>query len=234
MAGAARRLLLLAAPRTQSQVERQLRTDLGRAAVGRHAPDIAALAADCINAAADRLVAARGGPPWDEDAYAELASAAKARLAPLAVAAARQAAAVVAATGSLQERLDALPPSLSPAVDDMRSQLGRLVHPGFVAATGLKRLQDLPRYAEAIRLRLDKLRERPQRDQQLMGEAWELENQYAEIVAALPRARRAAADVQDARWLLEELRVSLFAQTLGTPVPVSPQRLRRTLAALRA
>jgi ATP-dependent helicase HrpA len=233
MARASRRLLLLAAPRTESQVERRLRVDLGRAAVGRWAPDIPALAADCIDAAADRLVAARGGAPWDEDAYEHLADAARTRLTPLAVAAARQAGAIVATTAALQERLDKVPASMSSSVEDMRSQLRRLVHPGFVAATGLTRLQELPRYIEALRLRLDKLRERPDRDVRLMADARTLEDEYAALLATLPRSRRIEADVQDARWLLEELRVSLFAQTLGTPTPVSPQRLSRALAALR-
>ena len=98
--------------------------------------------------------------------------------------------------------------------------------------TGLARLQDLARYVEAIRARLGKLRDRPDRDRDLMARARALEAAYDDLVAGLPPSRRTDADVLDARWMLEELRVSLFAQTLGTAHPVSEQRVRRTLTSL--
>ena len=116
----------------------------------------------------------------------------------------------------------------------MRAQLRTLVRPGFVTATGLARLRDLGRYLEGVRVRLDKLGDRPARDRELMATARAVEGQYADAVAALPRSRRGDPDVVDARWLLEELRVSFFAQALGTARPVSAQRVRKALAALGA
>ena len=228
-----RRLLLLAAPRVLPHVERRLQASRGLSALGRKAPRSADLAADCVVAAADRLLAARGGPAWDEDGFRRLKGAARERLAPLAVAAAGQAADIVAAASALTDRLDsaAPPPALAPAIADMRDQLARLVHPGFVTAIGLARLQHLPRYIEAIRLRLAKLRERPDRDQDLMARARAVEAAYDDLVATRPGAA-ADPEVADVRWMLEELRVSLFAQTLGTAHPVSEQRLHRTLATL--
>jgi ATP-dependent helicase HrpA len=193
---------------------------------------IEALAADCVLAAADRLLASRGGPAWDDEGFERLREAARDRLAPLAVAAAGQAASIVGAASSLGERLASAPPGLAAAASDMTSQLGDLVYPGFVAATGLARLPELTRYLEAVRLRLGKLRDRPDRDRELMATVRSLEDRYAEAVEALPPSRRSGSDVADARWLLEELRVSLFAQSLGTPVPVSPQRVTRAIAAL--
>ena len=229
MWAATRRLLLLAVPQAGSQVVRRLRTQPELAGV----VDVAGLAADCVKAAADRLLAARGGPAWDEDGYRRLVEAARDRLAALAVAAAGQAAGIGAAVAALEVRLGGISaPALAPATDDMRRQLARLVHPGFVTAAGLTRLQDVARYLEAVRVRLDKLRERPDRDRELMACAHAVEIAYDDLVAHLPTERRAEPDVVDARWLLEELRVSLFAQALGTARPVSEQRVRRTLAAL--
>jgi ATP-dependent helicase HrpA len=102
-----------------------------------------------------------------------------------------------------------------------------------VAATGLTRLPHLGRYVEAIRLRIDKLRERPERDRELMARVHAAELAYDETVAQLAASRRSDPDVVDARWLLQELRVGLFAQTLGTARPISEQRFHRALAALR-
>jgi ATP-dependent helicase HrpA len=214
--------------------------DRGRGRVDRHASrvltDLAALAVDCATAAADRLIAARGGPAWDEAGHRRLEEAARERLAPLAVAAAGQAGDVVAAAAALRGRLDRLAtgaPTLAPAVADMRAQLDRLVHPGFVAATGLARLPHLGRYVEAVRVRLDKLRERPDRDRELMGRVHAAEAAYDELVTGLPPGRRTDPEVVDAGWLIEELRVSLFAQALGTAQPISEPRFHRALAALR-
>jgi ATP-dependent helicase HrpA len=232
MAAGTRRLLLLAVPRAQAQVERRLRGEPGMGAVRPPAPGIADLAADCATAAADRLIEARGGAAWDEDGYRRLEDAARERLAPLAVGAAAQASAVVIAAAGLASRLEDVPPALAAAAADIRDQLARLVHPGFVAAAGITRLQHLARYVEAVRLRLDKLRERPDRDRDLMARVQVLESAYDDVVAGLPAGRRADADVVEVRWMLEELRVSLFAQILGTAQPVSEQRVRRALAAL--
>jgi ATP-dependent helicase HrpA len=152
----------------------------------------------------------------------------------LAAGAAAQAADLVAAAVALDARFDAArAPVLRPAVDDMRAQVRALVRPGFVAATGLARLRDLGRYLEGVRVRLDKLGERPDRDRDLMHRVRDLERDYADLVAGLPRDRRAAPEVVDLRWLLEELRVSFFAQALGTARPVSEQRVRKALTALR-
>jgi ATP-dependent helicase HrpA len=225
MWAATRRLLLLAVPRAQSQAERRLRAK-------RVLTDVNDLAADCVTAAADRLLAARGGPAWDEDGYRRLEEAARDRLAPLTIAAATLAAEIVLAASALTDRLGNAAPALEPAIADMRSQLSRLVFPGFVAASGLTRLQNLARYIEAARLRLDKLRERPDRDRNLMARARALEAAYDDLLASLPPSKRADASVVEARWMLEELRVSLFAQTLGTAHPVSEQRVTRALASL--
>ncbi|HEX8802857.1 MAG TPA: DUF3418 domain-containing protein, partial [Acidimicrobiales bacterium] len=151
----------------------------------------------------------------------------------LAVGAAGQAADLVVGAAAVDVRLRSMvAPVLAPAVDDVRAQLARLVAPGFVTEAGLARLLDVRRYLEAVRLRLDKVGARPDRDRALMVRVRALEHAFAESRAALPPERRDAPDVVAVRWMLEELRVSFFAQVLGTPQPVSEQRVRRALAAL--
>jgi len=119
------------------------------------------------------------------------------------------------------------------AQSDMRAQLSGLIYPGFVTATGYRRLPHLTRYLRGIERRLDKLPENPARDAANMAIAQRAEQAYREAVADLPAARRHDADVNDVRWMLAELRVSLFAQILGTPAPVSENRVLGALARLR-
>ena len=109
------------------------------------------------------------------------------------------------------------------ATADAAQQLQRLVPKRFLAATPWTRLQHLPRYLNAIVLRLDKLRADPARDAARLAELKPQEQRYWRLVAE----RKGAVDerMQDFRWLLEELRVSFFAQELRTPQPVSVKRL---------
>nr|WP_239078732.1 DUF3418 domain-containing protein [Cellulomonas marina] len=125
--------------------------------------------------------------------------------------------------------------ALLATVQDVREQAAALVHPGFVVETGADRLPQLTRYLRAARLRLEKAADSPQRDADL---AWQVRDVTEAYRAAVTRAAAAPPDVaRDAaleavRWQLEELRVSLFAQTLGVPVPVSTTRIRKALATL--
>jgi ATP-dependent helicase HrpA len=229
-----RRLLLLAVPRARSQVKQRLDAEPALASTGPGLPGPSELLDDCLTAAADRILTTHGGPAWDEDGHTLLERQARNRLARLAVAAAGRSAGIVAAASDVDERLTATSvPALRPAVDDMRQHLARLVYPGFVCDAGLERLPDIARYIEALEHRLHKLRERPERDREQMLRASTLEARYDDLVSRLPPSRRQDPEIVEARWLLEELRVSLFAQVVGTAKPVSEQRVGRTLAALR-
>ena len=136
--------------------------------------------------------------------------------------------------GTVGARLDvARADAVRPAVADMRRQLSRLIFPGFVTAMGYRRLPHLTRYLRGMERRLDKLPENPARDAASMAIARRAEQAYREAVAGLPAARRTDSDVADVRWMLEELRVSLFAQTLGTQAPVSENRILAALDRLR-
>jgi len=114
--------------------------------------------------------------------------------------------------------------------DDITAQLQRLVPKRFALDTPWAQLQHLPRYLKAITARLDKLRADAARDAKLMSEVRPLEQRYTRRLAELKGVRDARLD--DFRWQLEELRVSLFAQELRTPQPVSVKRLDKVWAQL--
>ncbi len=109
---------------------------------------------------------------------------------------------------------------------DATQQLQRLMPKGFLASTPWTQLQHFARYLKAIVLRLEKLRDDPQRDAARLAELRPQETRYWRLVAE----RRGVVDerAQEFRWLLEELRVSFFAQELRTPQPVSVKRLEKT------
>ena len=116
------------------------------------------------------------------------------------------------------------------AAADGQQQLQRLIGPLFVRDTPWPQMQHLARYLKAITLRLDKCRSDPTRDAQRMAEIRAQEQRYWRLVAE----RKGVTDERmlEFRWLLEELRVSLFAQELRTPQPVSVKRLDKAWAQL--
>jgi ATP-dependent helicase HrpA len=116
-------------------------------------------------------------------------------------------------------------------VDDLQAQLQRLMPKRFVLQTPWSQLQHFPRYLKAITLRLDKLRADAPRDAKLLSELRPLEQRWSRRVADLKGTTDAR--VEDFRWQLEELRVSLFAQELRTPQPVSVKRLEKVWAQLQ-
>ena len=119
---------------------------------------------------------------------------------------------------------------LLPALTDMRAQLGRLVHRGFVGEAGAAQLRRYPVYLAALEQRHERLPGQVNRDRQLMDQAADLQEAYLHQVEAQPAGRPPGARLRQVRWMLEEYRVSLWAQQLGTPYPVSDQRIRRSLS----
>lgn len=142
---------------------------------------------------------------------------------------ARTAAGILAERAGLEKKLNGLAKAFPEAAADVRQQIARLLAPGWLARTPWERLQHLPRYLKAASLRLDKLRADPARDARLAAELAALEHPYRRDAAR----RASSADFEQFGWLLEELRVSLFAQELKTPVPVSAKRLAKLWHGLR-
>ncbi|QTX04042.1 ATP-dependent RNA helicase HrpA [Agromyces archimandritae] len=121
--------------------------------------------------------------------------------------------------------------ALMAALADARSDLEGLVHRGFIRDTGLERLPRLPRYLQAITARVADLQENPGRDRQRMNEIDEAREAYEQAGGTIPIDPDADPRLVRVRWMLEELRIGLFAQRLGTAEPVSVQRIRKALAA---
>ncbi|MBN9460966.1 MAG: ATP-dependent RNA helicase HrpA [Burkholderiales bacterium] len=117
------------------------------------------------------------------------------------------------------------------AAADIEAQLAGLLPRGFIGSTPAAQLKHLPRYLKAIGLRLDKLRSEPARDAQRQAELAPLLRAWRQLAAQ--RRGQADARLEEVRWLIEELRVSLFAQTLRTAMPVSAKRVQKALDGLR-
>jgi ATP-dependent helicase HrpA len=116
------------------------------------------------------------------------------------------------------------------ALTDAREQLAGLIYRGFVSGTGLDQLRHLPRYLQALAWRLEKLPENPGRDRVWMTEVQTATARFTDAGGSIPLAPHPAPNLVHARWMLEELRVSLFAQHLGTAETVSLQRITKVLA----
>jgi ATP-dependent helicase HrpA len=119
--------------------------------------------------------------------------------------------------------------AMAPAVADVREQLAGLIYRGFVAETGARRLPDLVRYLRGMAHRLEKAPMDLRRDAGRMEIAARVTEDYEDVLAKLGPSGRHRPDVAAIRWMIEELRVSLFAQPIGAAIPVSEQRI---LAAL--
>jgi ATP-dependent helicase HrpA len=165
--------------------------------------------------------------PQDEPAFKARIEEGRTRLNLIAQEVARLAGAILVEYQAAARKLkDSRPPK--DVADDIAAQLQRLVPKRFIVSTPYAQLQHFERYLKAIVLRLDKLRADPARDAARMAELRPLEQRYQRRLAELKG--RDDARLQEFRWMLEELRVSLFAQELRTPQPVSVKRLEKAWA----
>ena len=221
-----RRLLLLTLPSPARAVldalTPQQKLALSRDTDGRPAEAVR----DCIAAAVDALVAQAGGPAWDEAGFASLRDHVGRRLAGRAGEVLRLVAEIHAIAHELRLALSVVPPvAMRPSYDDMRAQLADLVPVDVATSTGTERLTHLPRYLEAIRQRLERLPRDTTRDITLMQRVHAVEDAWHDALDALPATAVVPAPLGEVKWMLEELRVSLFAQRLGTAHPVSEKRI---------
>ncbi|MFG2224427.1 ATP-dependent RNA helicase HrpA [Streptomyces sp. NPDC048644] len=228
-----RRLILLNIPSNpakfaQSKLSNQQKLALSRNPHG----SIPALFDDCVTAAADRLMAARGGPAWDEESFRKLFDGVRADLVDATMQTIGQVQEVLAAWQACERRLkDTTFPSLLPSLADVKEQLAALIKPGFVTAHGAKRLPDLMRYLVAADRRLQQLPTNAERDRARMAKVKEMQDEYAWLLEQFPQGRPVPAAALEIRWMIEELRVSYFAHALGTAYPVSDKRIVKAVDA---
>jgi ATP-dependent helicase HrpA len=219
MHGGVRRLLLLAVP-------------VGKRAVGRDTST--SLLPDCCVAAADAVIHRHGELPYTQAAFEALLTAARDALPTEAARLLKLANEVRLAATAVRTRLDRLvAPPVAASAADARAQLERLTRDGFVRTAGPTRLADLVRYVKAIDLRLTKLPEAPQKDAANLREVAALERRYTELLRRTAR-QDVTAEMVDVGWMLEELRVAVFAQTLGAAKGTSAARVSKALVAMGA
>ena len=146
---------------------------------------------------------------------------------------ARTAAGILAERGALDRKLAPLSRTFPAQAAEITQWADELLAPGWLARTPWERLQHLPRYLKAASARLDKLRADPQRDARLAQELAALERPYRQAVSGRAKFGPTGPPLEQFGWLLQELRVSLFAQERRTPVPVSVKRLTKLWQSLR-
>ncbi|MFE3752991.1 ATP-dependent RNA helicase HrpA [Nocardia tengchongensis] len=190
-----------------------------------------ALVEDCRACAADELIAANGGPVRSPEQFQALVEKVRPQFTSAVAAIVRSVVPVLAEAHRVRATLaDSRDPD---ATDDVTHQLDDLIFPGFISEWGSVRLRALPRYLEAARLRLDALPASANRDRAGMIELDRVHAAYDRLVASLPEGRRGGRDIVEIWWMIEELRVSLFAQQLGTPYPVSAKRIEKAIDTAR-
>lgn len=225
-----RRLLRISAPSPVKTIERQLNPRT-RLVLGAN-PDgsLPALLDDCADAAVAVLAPA---PVWGHAEFTALRQRVADGLASATLDIVSRVEKVLAAAHEVQVALPtAASPAQSESVADIRAQLDRLMPPGFVTSTGATRLGDLTRYLTAVGRRIERLPQGVNADRDRMARVHAVQGAYDELRQALSPARTAAEDVRDIARMIEELRVSLWAQQLGTARPVSEQRIYRAIDAI--
>jgi ATP-dependent helicase HrpA len=227
----ARRLLILVAGSPARQVVKSLSPRSRLALQFNPDGEIPDLVADCVDAAADELIDAAGGPPRDEAAFTALVGTAKAELHRLTVDAVQKVEAVLTQAREVAVAIGAAPARRVPedAVADLRRQMTGLLHRGFVAATGRRRLPDVVRYLKAMAYRLEKLPANAARDELWSRQVAAVTAEYEQLRAQVPPTGAPDDPVTRIRWMIEELRVGLFAQGIGTPRPISEQRVYKAI-----
>ncbi|MCG7243840.1 ATP-dependent RNA helicase HrpA [Corynebacterium sp. ACRPS] len=120
-----------------------------------------------------------------------------------------------------------------PAINDMENQLNFLLPPNAITVHGAAHLRHLPRYIQAMRIRLEDMSLDPDRDADRQAEVDNAKAYLANRLRNLPAGREKTREVKDIHWMIEELRVSLFAQRLGTAHAVSLRRIQKAVDKLR-
>jgi ATP-dependent helicase HrpA len=224
-----RRLLLLTCPSPATYVSQRLSDQAKLALLRNPHGGVRALLDDCAGCAVDALVAEQGGPAWDEPGFAALRRRVRADLDRATLGVVTEVLPIITLANQLDQRLtETRGPALAEAVADMRDQLGSLVGPGFITEIGWQRLPDLLRWLRAVERRLERLPANPERDRRAMAAVRRVREEYDAVRAGTPPGPGTAL-LDRVRWMIEELRVSLFAQSLGTAYPVSEQRIYRAL-----
>ena len=181
---------------------------------------------DCIACAVDKLIADFGGFVWNEEGFDKLRDFVRENVNEVTVDIAQKVEQILTLTHQLNQRLKGkMDFTMAFALSDIKSQITGLIYQGFVQKSGYARLPDLLRYLQAIDRRMDKLAQDVNRDRAAMLRVEQVQQAYQQLLAKLPKSKPISDEVAEIRYMIEELRVSLFAQQLGTKYQVSEKRI---------
>lgn len=195
---------------------------------------VAELIDDCIACGCDQLMQLHGGLSWDSETFQQQKEVIRGELNEAVVKIAAQVEQILTAAHGIRKLFKGkMTLELAFAHSDIQAQLERLIHKGFVTATGAARLPDLLRYMKGIERRMEKIPVDANRDRMYMLKVQHVEQAYQQLVGKLAKGQAIPEDVQNIRWMIEELRISYFAQVLGTPYPVSDKRVLQAIEAIK-
>ncbi|HIF9409825.1 TPA: ATP-dependent RNA helicase HrpA [Photobacterium damselae] len=185
---------------------------------------------DCIACGIDKLIEQKGGIVWQLEAFEALKDYVRAELGDTVVEIAKQVEEILTTAFNINKRLKGrVDLTMAFALSDIKAQLEGLIFKGFATECGWKRLPDILRYMRAIERRLEKLPIDPNKDRVHILKVESMVNEYKELLNKIPKGQPIPENVKEIRWMIEELRVSYFAQQLGTPYPISDKRIRNAI-----
>ncbi len=232
-----RRLLRLTVPLSLKGVQGAMTNETRLALGWSPYPSAADLLEDCVACALDELMAGAGvgsdgGVVWDAVAFDELRAAVRPDLPALVGAVVADVARVLASSREVGRKLERMTaPAAAGAASDVAAQRDALVYDGFVSGIGRARLADLDRYLQAMLVRLDKQPDGPRRDRDAMAVVHRVQARYYAVLDRLPAGVAPSPELIEVAWMIEELRVSLFAQTLGAARSISEKRVLQAIDA---
>ncbi|WP_165311309.1 ATP-dependent RNA helicase HrpA [Vibrio ziniensis] len=187
---------------------------------------------DCIACGIDKLLEERGGLAWTPEEFESLKEFVRAELGDTVVDIAKQVEAILTMAFNINKRLKGkVDFTMAFALSDVKAQIEGLIFKGFATECGWRRLPDILRYMKAIERRLEKLPVDPNKDRLHMLKVESIRDDYKELLNKIPKGMALPENIKEVRWMIEELRVSFFAQQLGTPYPVSDKRVKNAIDA---
>ncbi len=228
-----RRLLAIAFRERLRDIERSVAKDHATKMLFAGIGGKAVLEEEIVAAALERTFLA-GSPPMTQQGFAARCEEGRNRLTLIAQEIQRLAGLILAEHAAVQKKLASIAKGFPAVAEDVKQQCARLLQPHFLSQTPWERLQHFPRYLKAAGLRLEKMRTDPARAARAAAEFASLHSAWQREYAARQRSGHATPEIEQFRWLLEELRVALFGQELKTPVPVSVKRLAKLWQSIRA
>lgn len=195
---------------------------------------VADLIDDCIACGCDQLMQQHGGLSWDSDTFQQQKELIRGELNEAVVKIAAQVEQILTAAHGIRKQFKGkMTLELAFSHSDIQAQLERLIHKGFVTETGAARLPDLLRYMKGIERRMEKIPVDANRDRMYMLKVQHAEQAYQQLLGKLPKGQAIPEEVRNIRWMIEELRISYFAQVLGTPYAVSDKRVLQAIEAIK-